>query len=180
MRETNRTIKLNAVASRQAADFEGGEDELLALVARHFLQARTPKEGVKVVPVPPDLFRSTVIPVTPETLLKAEFAARREGEDAFIIVKAVAPKAPVKAVNVVLYHRDLLGEDATTDAEWEVVGINSFIMKGGEPMTPIAMAKNYLGLPGGTKADYTAEEFARSILFWSRHATVMASQEIEV
>jgi hypothetical protein len=49
-----------------------------------------------------------------------------------------------------------------------------------EPMSPIAMAKNLLGLPGGTHADYTAEEFARSILFWARHAMVMSSQETVV
>lgn len=173
MKATSLTIKLNAFVKRPAADalsyhFEGSEEELLALVGANFHRAKAPKNGVMVVPVPPGRFRTAVVPVTPETPLKAECEARREGEDAFIMVKAAAPKAPARTVNIVLFHRDLLGPDATTDADYEVVSINAFTVEG--PMTPLAMAKNFLCLPGGTKADYTAEEFARSIIFWAKHA----------
>ena len=37
-------------------------------------------------------------------------------------------------------------------------------------MTPMAMARNFLALPGGTKAEYTAAQFAEAIIYWSTRA----------
>ena len=37
-------------------------------------------------------------------------------------------------------------------------------------MHPVAMARNMLGLPGGSEATYTAEEFATAIVYWSTRA----------
>ena len=85
-----------------------------------------------------------------------------------------------------LYRRDVLLEDyerersegrdakledfVGTDCEWELVSINARPTPEPEPLTPDTMARNFLELPGGTKADYTAEEFARAILYWSCRA----------
>ena len=39
-----------------------------------------------------------------------------------------------------------------------------------EPMDPYTMARNFLHLKGGTKGDFTAEQFAQSIVYWNNHA----------
>ena len=40
------------------------------------------------------------------------------------------------------------------------------------PMGPIAMMRNQLELPGGTKAEYKSEEWANSIKFWQEYAVL--------
>ncbi len=130
-----------------------------------------------LVSVPAAGFFSGVVEVTDETQVRATFTARRPGEDPFIDVVAIgAEKLPAEHVDLVLYRRDVLLEDGAdsvgTDCEWELVSINARPTPEPEPMSPMAMARNFLELPGGTKADYTAEEFARAILYWSCRAMV--------
>ena len=53
--------------------------------------------------------------------------------------------------------------------------------RGAEPPTPMAMARNMangLGLPegiGGTARTYSAEEFMRAILYWSKRTMCAGS-----
>jgi hypothetical protein len=107
------------------------------------------------------------------------FQARREGEEKFVEVKAKGPKAPAKVVDLVLYRRDVLKENERSPAlperhaaedkfaEWELISINARATEEEEPMTPVAMMRNMLELPGGTKATYTAEDFCKSVHYWS-------------
>lgn len=172
-------IEVNGFARRQTAEskfshFTGTWEDLAALVEAHCAKA-TPgyRDGVLEVPVPAERFFSGVVELTPETPLRAIFAARRKGEDAYLQIEALGgEKLPAKSVQVILYRHDVLGDDATpgTEAVWEIVSINARATEGPEPLTPMAMARNFLQLPGGTKAEYTADEFARSIVYWSSRA----------
>jgi hypothetical protein len=178
-------IGTNAFVKRQTADsnfshFEGSWDELEHLIEEYFgVAVPGYRDGVCLVPVPFGGFKSGVVELTADTPLKATFEARRANEDAFVQVVALnGEKLPAKAVNVVLYRHDVLAvdSDATLDAdgnhayEWEIISINAQPAEEEEPPTPMAMARNFLALPGGTKAEYTAEEFARAIVYWSRRA----------
>jgi hypothetical protein len=136
------------------------------------------KDGVLVVEMPPTVFGgsqfySGVAVINDVTPLVARFAARRPGEAAFVEVLAGGRKTPAVAVEVILYSRDLLraeGEQVPDDVDYQIVSINARTQNEPEPMTPVAMARNFLGLPGGTKAEYTAEQFAQAIVYWSTHA----------
>jgi hypothetical protein len=178
-------IGTNAFVKRQTADskfshFEGSWEELEHLVEEYFGVALPGyRDGVCLVPVPPEGFYSGVVELTVDTPLKATFEARHAPEDAFVQVVALGgEKLPARAVNIVLYRHDVLAADgdATLDAdgghayEWEIISINARPTEEEEPPTPMAMARNFLGLPGGTKAEYTTEEFARAIVYWSRRA----------
>ena len=172
-------IGINEFVRRQTLDsrfshFAGSWDELAGLVEKHFDEAKPSyRDGVLLVPVPTERFFSGVVEVTPDTPLKATFEARREGEDPFVQVVAVGgDKLPAKAVDVVLYSRDVreADGDAVSGAEWDVISINARPTEGSEPLTPMAMARNFLALPGGTAAEYTAKEFAEAIIYWSRRA----------
>ena len=129
------------------------------------------KDGVLLVDLDPTKFRSAIVSLTEETKLSSNYAPRREGEAAFIRTSAKAKKQPAKYASVVLYLYSVLDEnnERETDAEWEVVAIKARVTEEEEPMDPYTMARNFLHLKGGTKGDFTAEQFAKSIVYWNNH-----------
>jgi hypothetical protein len=177
--ETRRKVGTNGFARRQTPEsrfshYEGPWDALEALVEANIGRAATgAKDGILLVPVPPDGFFSGVVEVGPGTPLSARFEARRQGEQAYLeVLAAGGDKLPAKAVDVVAYRPDVLGDDATPGRpwEWEIVSINARPTLGPEPQHPVSMARNQLGLPGGTKAEYSADDFARAVVYWSTRA----------
>ena len=135
------------------------------------------KPGVVVLSIPPDFagfrFYSGITVLTETTPLRARFAARRAGEAAFVEVQAIGRKTEAVAVDIILYSRALLieeGEIPDVDTDYEIVSINARTSVEPEPMLPMAMARNFLALPGGTKAEYTAAQFAEAIIYWSTRA----------
>jgi len=117
------------------------------------------------------LFRSAIVKLNEDSRLTANYAPRRKDEDPFIRVSAKAEKQIAKRASVVLYRHDVLEEnnERETDAEWEIVAIKARTSEGEEPMDPYTMARNFLHLKGGTKGDFTAEQFAKSIVYWNNH-----------
>lgn len=172
------TFGLNEFVLRQTAasshsHYNGSFEELPALVAEHFGNAVPGyKDGVLLVPVPPERFQTGVVEVEVGTQLRAVFEARRPGEAPFLSTLARGTKAQARVVEIVLYSRDTLKEEATAGTDWEIISINARATLGSEPMHPMAMMRNFLALPGGTAASYTAEEFAQAILYWSTRAMV--------
>jgi len=129
------------------------------------------RDGVILVQLPPEWFRSAIVDLNEESTLTANYAPRRLGEDPFIRVSAKAKKQVAKHASVVLYRHDVLTEnnERETDAEWEIVAIKARVTEEEEPMDPYTMARNFLHLKGGTKGDFTAEQFAKSIVYWNNH-----------
>lgn len=118
-------------------------------------------------------FFSGVMEVTPETQLEARVTVRREGEQPYVEVLAKGEKTPARQVDIILYTPEALALDAAhSDADYEIVSINCRITDEAEPPTPMAMARNFLNLPGGSKAEYTAKDFAEAIVYWSRRAMI--------
>ena len=58
----------------------------------------------------------------------------------------------------------------STNCEWELISINS-IPKGlpDLPIGAVTMMRNQLNLPGGTKANYSSEEWANSVKFYNEY-----------
>lgn len=173
------SIAINNFAKRQVknskyAHFEGSWEELVNLIKQNFNNKKESpnRPGVIYVSVPPIRFFSSIIEVNSGTQLKASFKARREGEQPYIQVEAVGVKSPAKIITIVLYSHDLLvkNNEQSTNADYEVVSINSGDEK--EPTPPMAMARNFLSLPGGTQATYSAKDFADSIIYWSTRAPI--------
>lgn len=129
------------------------------------------RDGVVIQELPPDFFYSAVVDLDEDTKLNATFAPRREGEDPFVRVSAKAIKQKAKHASVVLYRRDVLAENGEneTDADWEIVAIKARTTEEEEPMDPYTMARNFLQMKGGTKGDFSAEQFAKSIVYWNTH-----------
>jgi hypothetical protein len=135
------------------------------------------RDGVLIVEVDPIKFRSAIVDLTQDSKLTANFAPRREGEAPYIRVSAKAEKQQAKYASVVLYRWDVLNEnnERETDAEWEIVCIKARTSEEEEPIDPMTMARNFLHLAGGTKGDFTAEQFAKSIVYWNSHTMTTGS-----
>lgn len=182
------TLAVNNFALRQTPEspfshFAGTWDELLDLVRDNWDRGKAgPREGVVLIPIPNDgRFFSAVTPLTLDTLLTAKFAARRPGEDPFITVNALGPKAPGKLAVAVMYQHGVLEpKDRSSDADYELVSLNVLLTEEPEPMHPVAMARNFLGLAGGSKSVYSAEEFAKAIVYWASHAMASGEEVPEV
>jgi len=113
--------------------------------------------------------------------IESRVTQRQEGEDPYVetyitLANALAlgyEETPAKRVNIVCYSAEALEEndgERTTNCEWEIVTIlaESELDKPSEPMMPLAMARNFLEKPGGTKGEYSAQEFAEAIYFHSQ------------
>jgi hypothetical protein len=122
-----------------------------------------------------------VVALEPETPLQAVYTARRDGEAPYVEVRVpAAQKQPAAAVDIVIYSHEVLARDgdASSELPWEVISVNARLDEEPEPLSPMAMARNFLGLPGGSEgAEYTAEDFARAIVYWSQHAMCAPAEE---
>lgn len=163
----------------------GGSWEELERRAAYFMERSyrvTPgyRDGVILVDVyeapPSDQFYSGIVKVDKDTKLVANFAARREHEAPFIRLAAQGQKQLANHAEVVLYRHDVLDENSEreTNAEWEIVAIKARVEKEIEPMDPYTMARNYMQLAGGTKGDFSSDDFAKSIIYWNNHAMVVS------
>lgn len=184
-----RRIGLSDFLKRQTAaskydHYDGDWDALLQLVERQWEQ-RQPSphnSGVMLVPVPEaecHRFFCSVIPVTENTTLMAHFAPRITGEEAFIQVEALnGQKTQAHRAEIILYSHETLAKDgdapATREADYYIISINAYATEKAEPMSPMTLARNFLGLKGGTRPEttYTAQEFAEAILYWSQHVRI--------
>lgn len=176
-------IKANSFVLRQHKDssysyYNGSWEELEKLVQDNFDKSypaigHEVDKQVLVVPVPAENFMSATCEVNEETKLVATFEKRRENETAFIEVRAQSNHVPAKFINIILYNSNFLGEDRThSNSDWEIVSINARLQEEDDPIPPIAMARNFLEMVGGSKAIYTAEEFAKAIVYWSTHTMI--------
>lgn len=134
------------------------------------------RDGILIVDLrPPHWFYSGVVKLDSNSKLTARYSPRRLGEASFINTAVKANKQVAKHASVVLYRHDILAEnnERETNAEWEIVALKARVNDEEDPMDPYTMARNFLHLDGGTKGDFTAEQFAKSIVYWNSHAMVL-------
>ena len=184
-------IKASNFVKRQTREsefsyFDGSWEELEKLTEKLYMGALNDRpgyrDGVRLVNVPNKKgFYSAVVPISEDIEITTVFEARREGEKPFKKSIAYGKKVPANNVAIVLYRKDVLEEDPTdreslTGADWEIVSVNCSPYDYDLPMTPSAMARNQLADTedgkGGTKANYTGDEFAKAITFWNTHTLV--------
>lgn len=159
--------------------FEGTWEELEGIVHTSMTKSQLVRPGYKDGVILVDMgngydhrkFYSSIITLDKNTKLQASYSPRRVGEAPYIRIGTKAKKQLAKYVSFVCYRKDILMEndERETDAEWEIVAIKARTSKEEEPMDPATMARNFLHLKGGTQASFTAEEFAKSIVYWNQH-----------
>lgn len=122
--------------------------------------------------------RSGIMAITPENkkFLRSGYQARCEGELPVLDRWFEGVEAPLaKCLDIILYSREhLLTEgDDIGDAEWGIVCINAGMRPEEDPMPPITMMRNALGIAeGGSGVPLNREAYEQSVAFWSTHAVV--------
>lgn len=140
------------------------------------------KDGVILVDMnfagDPKRFKSAIINIKDNTKLKSNWAPRNQSEAPYIRIAAHGKKQPAFAVTFVLYRADVLQEDddRSTDAEWEIVAIKARVSVEEEPMHYYTMARNFLHLKGGTQGNFSAKDFAESIIYWNNHVMCLGKK----
>ena len=134
------------------------------------------RDGVVLVKVDQSLINDFVCPIVKinkETNLVAEQIKRRENEEPYIRIRALNGNSlKTKNVDLILYRNDVLKEtnENETNHKWELISFHAIpneIKK--LPMGPITMMRNQLELEGGTKGNYSSEEWAESVKFWQKY-----------
>ena len=168
----SKTMRFEAIAEHAQSQMENG----------HFSEGY--REGVRIVHCDSSIigeFFCPFVKLDENTELVSKLVRRRPEEDLYIQTRAKnGTPLKARAVDLILYRHDVLAEndEQTTAAEWELISINS-IPEGVKklPMGPITMMRNQLEYPGGTKAKYSSEEWAESILFWQKYAVMESGDE---
>ena len=167
------------VPGKGYSHFLGTDEALVERVKDHWA-ARVPGDGrsnlreVVVVPVPPEGFICATAELVDGMELVAEVHRRQPHEDPYVRITGSGAPEPARHARVVLYSKDTLQEndgERSTDDDWEVVALLASATEN-EPMEPLTMARNMLSKPGGTPVDYSAEQFARSVYYWSQRVRV--------
>ena len=115
-----------------------------------------------------------MVKIDESTKLEAIVTKRRKNEDHYIQIKAI-DVTPLKTerVELILYRHDDLAEnnEQSTSANWELIAFQA-IPSGlsSIPMGPITMMRNQLQLKGGTKGNYSSNQWAESIKFWQEYS----------
>lgn len=168
------SIDINDFVKRQTKNsrfsyFDGTWEELVELIKDNFNNYRQGyRDGVILISVPSKNFYTSICKIEKDSILETKFEARRDGEEPIkrTVIKN-GKKTPARYVDIVLYRHDVLLEnnENSTDADWEIISINASIVEN-EPMHPMTMARNMLNKEGGTKAEYTGQQFAEALWFW--------------
>lgn len=117
------------------------------------------------------------IDLTTLPYLKSGYGKRKESELPVLsqwleIPKRFIPKA--EYLVVVVYSKEQLAKEGTyIDNDWGIVAILAQMTNEEEPMKPITMMRNALGIDeGGSGVKLNKEAYEKSVKFWSENATV--------
>lgn len=132
--------------------------------------------------------RSGTLPITPETLpyLRSGYSARTESELPVLTRWLDIPSHRIdiaKYLVIVLYTKEQLDKESVAqneqsselqiDTEYGVVAILAQLRNEEEPMTPITMLRNALGIEeGGSGYPMDREKYKISVDFWDKNASI--------
>jgi hypothetical protein len=168
-------IGVNEFVKRQTPEsqfthFKGTWEKLVEITTAAFdkgCYTEGYRDGVVLVQVPTWLtecfFTYTDFPVFEGMEISAECkkTPSRMHEPATVQIEILEPKKKCNFVDVILYRKDVLAEDAdnSTDADWEIISINGRLNFVPPPMKALTIVRNWMHLPGGTEMkDKTPEE----------------------
>ena len=118
-------------------------------------------------------FSCPLVKINQDTKLEAKIVKRRNEEENYIQIRALNGNTlKASSVDLVLYRKDVLKEtnENSTSADWELIAFMGKPENLKMPMGPVTMMRNQLQKKGGTKGEYSSEEWAKSVDFWQNYA----------
>ena len=119
-------------------------------------------------------FKCSIVKIDEETKLVCKVKKRASAEDGYVQIRALkGDTLNIIGVELILYRNDVLKEtnEHSTNDDWELIAFHA-IPEGIDnlPMKPATMMRNQLELKGGTKAQYSSDQWAESVRFWNQYA----------
>lgn len=146
------------------------DDEIELIVEAD--RRRGAEPGICLAIVDPSLYVTPEVELQEGDRMVGLFAARQEGEEPrlSVYVDRGGRKTPVTTMEIVMYHRSILGKDATSQKPWEVISKNGTILSKPAPISSSAHIANYFDLDGGTKRESVgAKEFLDQLATSLKH-----------
>jgi len=135
-------------------------------------------EGIFHCPLPKEWIRGQIVTLKPNELYEATvtFSARKGViEEPRAELKVNALPDPIESADCILSSHSLLGKDASSDAEFEVIAIRG-LTETPNPRPLNTLLHNVFNLSGGTPVEGTDTEklemIHQSFLFWKDKAMV--------
>jgi len=171
------TISIHTIATRKSHNFI--PSELVALIESNRASwTKGDKEGIFFCSIPKEWVKGEIITLKEGEFYDATitFSARKGvAEEARQEVKAKGIADAVHSADVILYSHELLGKDASSDAEFEVIAIRG-LTETPNPRPLNTLLHNVFNLSGGTPVEGTDAEklemIRQSFLFWKDKAMV--------
>ena len=136
------------------------------------------------VVIDPEGFFSPIVKLQNGDECTSVYESRKPGEEPRHSSRQLAAprsKSAAVAVDVIVYRHDVLGKDASSDADWEIISVNARTTHEPEPIHPDTLIANHLGLDGGTPTNMTDAEFVAvlrpAVLYWKDLAHVPSKAE---
>ncbi len=183
--KTLRLVEVNEFVKRQVKGSGKTYSESLSFreIAKHAQEQMEKnifkvgyRKGVRIVRVDKSIVDRFVCPfvkITSETKLVSRLIKRQCHEEPYIQTRALnGVLLQAGKVELILYSNKVLKEnnENSTNAEWELISINSVPVGVTHlPIGPVTMMRNQLNLNGGTKGNYSSDDWAKSIRFYQRY-----------
>ena len=168
-------VVLRQTASSPFSYFDGEFEIVRKLTIIHFYKAvKGYREGVLLVPVPPNGFFTSIVQLQEGDHLEGIFQPRYPGEEPRKSMWSIhGQKSPAQTVKIVIYSKATLAEDddvSDPDADYEIVSINASLTEEDVPLTVETLIANHFHFDGGTQTQMTNDEFVdtleKSVKFW--------------
>lgn len=137
------------------------------------------REGVILVPISTKNFTGQIVNLEAGDKLTGSYQPRVPGEAPRKQIHALGKLAPLVAVDVVLYHKDVLAENnenSDPDADYEAITFLTKISHEEQPMPPDTLMANHFQASGGTATNMSDAAFVgalkESYQFWKDKATI--------
>jgi len=187
-------IVFNSFVRRQTANSRFGhttlsDADVLAAIKDNFHKAKPGyRQGVCLVPVPPEGWFTGTATLVEGMSLTAKYEPRKPGETPRLRIGVAVPdgnyeavKTPAVACDIVLYGSKVLAEDGDNElpaepGNWEIVSMNPRLCLEDEPIPPGTLMANHFHEDGGTATGMTESEFVAALrvsrAYWNGKVTL--------
>ena len=172
------TVNIHPIATRK--EHNVSHNELVSHVSKsHETWTQGDRDGVFHCALPKEWVCGEIVTLRPNELYEAKitFSARKGvDEEPRQEIKINANPDPVESADCIIYTHALLGKDASSDADFEIIAIRG-LTSTPNPRALNTLLHNIFNLTGGSPVEGTAEEklemIRQSFMFWKDKAMAM-------
>jgi hypothetical protein len=172
------TVSIHPIATRTKHNYDPVELVEWVIEHHHLDWTKGDKEGIFHCKIPVEWVKGQIMTLVENESYDAKVTfAPRKGvvEDPRQETKVVGVPDKVDDADVIIYSHELLGKDASSDSDFEIIAIRG-LTSVPNPRPLNTLLCNIFGMSGGTEVEGTAEQklemIRESFLFWKNKVMV--------